>query len=350
MYNIVTYHTVDENLLKRWHALWNASKEGHFFNSPEWFLVTCDVYNISQFTIITIEEDDELVLVLPLVTKKVFGISVLSSPGGKFVNKSSLLVKTLNKELINMLSTYLLTKGNFYLQELSSEIADAFCSGNRHLIKKAASINPYLPISPDPFMYLSSKNKSQIRGILRKNEKEITFKSFTGDMDALETVFELDNRSSKKQQGKATFVTEQDKQFFRELLRKMPDNFVVDIVYHDNTAVVYGVGFIYKNIYHACNTAFDAHYRFLRPGKLLAHFRLKRLQEDKFDLIDFGRGNSMLKQELTKLSTIQYDVFYISSFVRKHWLLAGQQVYDGILNSKLLYTTYLSLKKRLLYR
>lgn len=345
MKNIALRHTVDEEFLKKWKELWEQSKEGHFFNTPDWFLASCEVYNVTDFTIITIEEKEELVLVLPLVKKKIFGVPFLTCLGGKFVNKSPLLVREINEPLLQELSDFLIKQGDFYLQEVSSEITEILCSGNKILIKKEASINPYLSISPDPFCYLSSKNKSQIRGILRKNEKEVTFKTFVGEPDALEVVFALDKRSSKKQQGKATFVTEQDKQFFRELLKRMPKRFIIDILYHKDTPVVYGVGFVYKKIFHASNTAFDANYRFLRPGKLLAHFRLKRLQEEDFDLIDFGRGNSVLKQEFTKLGKIQYDIFYIQSTLGKSWLLSTQKFYDTVLNNKVLYGTYLQFKK-----
>jgi len=349
MYTIVVRQTVDNDLLKKWKTLWNQSNEGHFFNTPEWFFAACDVYHIKQFRIITIEDNAELVLVLPLIKKKVFGIPVWTYVGGKFVSKSSLLIKEIDKRLLQELAHFLMRHGDFYLPELNQEIAEVLCDDTPCLIKKEASVNLYLPISPDPFCFLSSKNRSQIRSILRKNKKDISFKTFTGDRKTLEAVFELDMRSSKKRQGKATFVTQDDKGFFRKLLQRMPKSFVIDFVYHQDKPIIYSIGFTYKNIFHASHTAFDAEYRFLRPGKLLAHYRIEKLQKEKFDLLDFGRGNSALKREFTNLANTQYSVFFIFSPLSKSWLLSTQRVYDGILQSKPLYTSYLFLKKHLLY-
>lgn len=350
MRNIITRYTIDQEFLRKWRQLWEQSIEGHFFNTPDWFVASCKVYGINKFVIITIEEQGELVLVLPLVKKKVFGIAVWTCLGGKFVNKSPLLIKDVNTSLLQELSVYLQNMGDFYLQEVSSDIVEILSENNKQLIKKESSVNPYLYISPDPFQFLSSKNKSQIRGIIRKNEGALKFKTFIGDPNALESVFELDMRSTKTQQGKGTFITIKDKQFFRELIKRMPHQFVIDLVYYNNVPVVYGVGFVYKKIFHASNTAYDADYRFLRPGKLLAQFRLKRLQEEVFNKIDFGRGNSILKQEFTKLSEIQYNIFFVQSALFRKWILSTQKIYDGILQSKYLYSSYLFFKKNFLYR
>lgn len=349
MKNISVRHTIDNDLITRWKVLWEESKEAHFFNSPEWFIASGLVYKVNKFRIITIEEDNELILVLPLVKKKVFGIPVWTYLGGKFVSKSPLLLKYVDKIVLQELIEFLIKHGDFYLSELSAEIAEVLYEANAHLIKKEASINPYLFINPDPFYFFSSKNKSQIRGIVKKHKQDISFKTFIGDEQALQTVFDLDARSSKKQQGKATFVTEQDKQFFQELVRLVPKSFVIDFVYYRNKPIIYSTGFIYKNIFYAANTAYDADYRFLRPGKLLASYRIKKLHEDKFDYLEFGRGNSALKQEFTKLTKIQYSILYVNSFFSKRWLLSTQRVYDGILRSKRLYTSYLFFKKYFFY-
>lgn len=341
MYTISVYHTLDNTLLQRWRDLWNSAKEGHFFNSPEWFLTVCGIYSIKDIVIITIEKKNTLLLVFPLVQQSHFGVVTLTSPGGKFVGKSSLLFKFITQEMIDMLLDYLVKQGNFYLQELSEKVAAQFFNRHPMLIKKEASVNPYLSIFPDPFIHLSSKNKSQIRGIIRKHSDALSFKTFIGDKDALETAFQIDKYSLKRKQGKATFVTKQDKLFFRELVKSMPNNVMIDIVYYYSVPIVYGIGFVYKHIYYAANTAFDWRYRFLRPGKLFAQFRLRQLREEGYTFVDFGRGNSMLKQEFTKAAQTQYDVFYIGSFLSKRWLLSTQKIQDAVVNNKLLYTFYL---------
>ena len=82
MREISQRHSIDETFIKKWRKLWHESRTAHIFNTPEWFIASCEVYDIKHFTIVTIIENDELLLVLPLVRKKIFGISVLASSGG----------------------------------------------------------------------------------------------------------------------------------------------------------------------------------------------------------------------------------------------------------------------------
>lgn len=347
MYTITTYYHIDDALYTKWQKLWNSAEDAHCFNSPEWFVTVCDVYEIKNIVIITIEEKNNMVLILPLVRQSRFGITTLASAGGKFIGKSSLLYKFLTEEMVDVLLDNLVKQGNFYLQELSEEIATFFFNRHAQLIKREASINPYLPLIPDPFLFLSRKNKSQIRGIIRRHGTALHYKTFVGDFDALETVFLIDRKSTKKKQGKATFVTQQDKQFFRELVRRMRSHIMIDIIYYNRVPVAYGIGFVYKKIYYAALTAYDGRFRFLRPGKLLAKHLLKSLQKKGLTFIDFGRGNSPLKQEFTKIAHTQYDIFYIESLLSKHWLLSTQKVYESVLHSKHLYNFYLFSRKTL---
>lgn len=348
MGKIITYIGIDDDFLNSWHALWEQSDDGHFFNTPEWFLTYLAIKPQTKYLIITLKDGDTLTAVLPLVHEKQFGIPVLRGPGGKFLNKSSLLMKSYAKAPLKELFAYLMQVDNIYLSEVSQELADMIQSFSKVTLKKESSLNPYLPLEPDPFHYLSSKNRSQIRGILRKNEANVEHKVFVGDRHALEVAFEIDSRSSKKKQGKATFVSDRDKAFCLELIERMPKNVVIDLLYYNKIPIVYSIGFTYKKIYHAFNTAFDAEYRFLRPGKLLAYLRVKALAEEGYTLLDFGRGNSVLKQEFTKEAKLQYDIYYSSNPVIRSWWNISFKLYHSVEHNKRLYNIYLTGKKTIL--
>lgn len=345
MKQVITYDTVDDTLLKKWHKLWNDSSEGHFFNTPEWFFSYCETYGVRKQQIVTIEENGELILVLPLVLEKVFGISTWVSPGGKFLNKSSLLMKTTDKQALVLLLKQITRLGSVYLRELSEEYAEVIVSIDNNFIKQDASSNPYLPLAKDTIEQLSPKLSSQIRNTLQKYPTELHFTRVRGDAAQLRKIFTLDALSSKAKQGKATFTLEKDRLFCISLLQRLPSQFVIDTLYFQKKPIIYSIGFTYKKTFEAFLTAYDAAYQQLRPGKLLTYFILKQLQQEQISLLDFSRGVSPLKLEFTKQIRKQYTVFHSENILISQWLVFANSLYNTILHSKMLYSTYLFFKK-----
>lgn len=346
-YTITIHRELTTDLLERWQQLWNDSTDAHFFNSPQWFLSCRASFGLTTYTLVTVEKEGIMEGILPLVHETKFGLPVLCSPGERFVDKSSLLLRKNDPSLLSILISQLTQMGTFYLQEVSTQIADAIVQENKTIIKKTASTNYYLSLENDPLQHMSNKNRNKIRNKITKYQEHLSYKCFRGDPRGLDLAFEMDKRSTKRKQGKSTFVRERERNFFKQLLKKNGQNVTVDILFYDNIPVIYGIGFASKKTFYACVTAYDDTYSFLSPGKMLHFYMFERLKADGKMLFDFSRGVTVLKKEFTPLYHTQYDLFYTQNVLLKLIWQTTNAAHTTILNNKLFYGTYLFLKKLL---
>lgn len=343
---VATIHrTLTPELIERWQTLWDQSIEAHFFNAPQWFATARESFGIHDFIIITIEKESNLEAILPLVHETQFGVPVFCSPGERFVDKSSLLVRQNTPELLHLIVSQLKQLNSFYLQEVSGQVADMVTNNDKTIIKKSASTNYYLSLENDPLQYMSNKNRNKIKNKIKKYEGNLSYKCFRGDPEGLEVVFEMDKRSTKRKQGKSTFVRERERNFFKQLIKEYGANVTVDVLFYDNIPVIYGIGFTAKKTFYACVTAYDDEYSFLSPGKMLHFYLFERLKTEGKTLFDFSRGVTVLKKEFTPLYNVQYDLFYTNNQLSRALWQVINKTHAFILHNKLLYGTYLSLKK-----
>ncbi len=345
--NVLVKHQLNKEFLDKWHILWEKAYNPHLFNTPEWFLAYCEVFDVKDSLVLFIEEKGQLVALLPLVYDKVFGIRALVSPGGRFLDKSSLLLRLNDDSCINLIIKKLMSIDSFYLHELSKELSDMIVKSNRELLVREASINPYIPLTGDPFQYLAKDNKNKIFNRVKRNKEHLKYRNFLGDPAALEIAFTVDEISYKKTKGKPVFSSEREKSFFRKLLVMCKQHIVVNVVYYDNVPIVYDIGYLYKNTYQGALTSYNTNYRNLSPGKLLLYFILQRVKKEGLDTFDFSRGSSVFKSEFTNLSYPQYDAFYAKNLIVKYWWYSANNLYFFILENKLLYGLYLHFKKLL---
>jgi CelD/BcsL family acetyltransferase involved in cellulose biosynthesis len=347
---ITIHHSINDTLKDQWQLLWDKSPEANFHNSPQWFLSCKEGLDISNYLIITITNDGQLEAVFPLLWEKRFGIPALCNPGEKFTDKSTLLLREKNPKYVSLLMDKLMTLGNFYLEEFSADVAEMILSSNKSLVKQKASINPYLPLHPDPLRFMTNKMRNKIRNRIKRHEGHMELLTYKGDPKGLEEAFALDARSTKRRQGKSDLAGEREKKFMYTLLKMHGDNFTVDFLMYDSVPVVYTIGLVYKNTYHAFQTAYDGTYSQLSPGKVLNFFLYERLVKEGKEMFDYSRGMTYLKKEFTPLFHMQYDIIYSKFFFVLWWWKTCHFLYNFILESKLLYGTYLFFKKLIFYR
>jgi hypothetical protein len=343
-YNVDIITIPDQTFLKEWDKLWKESSYAHIFNAPEWFLMYQKIYKKRQYQIITLREKTELVAVFPLVKEKKTGIKTYQNPGGKYLDRSTLLIKELDEELLKVLLVSLKKLGNINLSEMPEEIAKKISQLDKDFSIRVASINPYLIIDDDPLRHPSSSIKKDIANTLAKHP-QLEFHSFSGDNESLKKAIAIDRKSAKMKQGKATFVNNSERLFFNTLLETYKKDFIVDIISLDGTPFVYSIGIRYKNIFHGINTSYDEAYKQLQPGKLLFHFIINNLQKEKIHVYDFSRGTSPLKREFAPLAVTQYDLFYAKQGWIKSWWSLTDRLMTYLLANKLFYNNYCKIKK-----
>lgn len=337
-FKTIEYSSVSRQLRKQWEVLWKTTASAHIFNSPEWFYACINTFNYQDIKIITSWENNQLRSIMPLVLENNLGIHLWMSPGGKFVDKSSLLTK--NESVSPLVEK--LSNSNYYLQELEENLVIQSYLMNK--VRKS-SLSSYLPLEKDPFQFLNRKQRSKIFNRVKKHKEKLDFVSFYNDSKALETAFAIDVRSYKADKGQATFISLLNRTFFQNLLRQFRKQFVVNILYYDQQPFVYDIGIIGKNTYFALNTSFDKNFKFLIPGKILLYFLLNDLQTRKITTFDFLRDYTTLKKEFTPFYQQQYDLYSINNVFSKYWLETSKSIYNTILESHALYGTYCTFKK-----
>ena len=289
----------------------NGSVHAHFFNTPAWFISCLNTYDINEYYIFVAYQGHELVGILPLVKEKKFGIDVFVSPGRRYLEKSTILVIDNNYQILNKLINEVGKHGNIYLTELSEEITHMLSKDQEEGLLTLSSINPYILLKDNPFGSLSEKQKKRITGKIRKNLGNFKFVHIRNNLGFhLQTVFDLETRSSKKLANKDSFSDAKIRKLFTSLINYAKDYISIDFILYKNLPIVSSLGFIFKDRYLAYYTCYDSNFRDYFPGKILTYFMLTKLSEERMEVFDFSRGHNSFKNDFTKNWEFQYDFYF----------------------------------------
>ncbi len=303
---------IDKDFLKKWYKIWKNAYNRQFYNSPEWFISALKVFEAKDYLVFTVSKDSEVKLILPLIGKKFLGRKIYMSPGEKFLDKTTILLKDKDFDVLKAVFKKLANFGNFYLSEVDDWVKEEFEEtriGGKTFI---SSESFYLPLE-EAFEFLSKKQKSKIKNKYIKNKKRLTFLRLRGEkiINRIDDILKIDYLSSKREKSRETFS---DKNSIRllEIISKhskesKPD---LSILYFDRFPVVFSFGVISDGVYHAKYTSFVKKFAFLSPGKLLLYMLLPKLRAEGVKIFDFSRGDSTLKKEFTPYFEKYYDIFY----------------------------------------
>ena len=317
---VVIIKQLDEAFIGKWSTLLNYSKNTHFFNTPQWFSSCLNAYDIKEYFIFAAYQGSGLVGVLPLIKSKKFFVDVFASPGEKYLEKSSVLAKNENPRIINEIISQVLKNGNIYLAETPEKITAILAKRKSRGILTLSSINPYIQIEDFPFGTISEKHKKRIAGIIKKNSANLKFGHYRNNLsEHLQSVFELESRSSKKQDHKDCFSNPDNRRLFKSLIKHAGKDIVINFVYFKNLPIVSSFGFIFNNTYLAYHTSYDKDFSYLIPGKILTYNMLIKLREEGVDLFDFSRGHNEFKNDFTKMFAFQYDYYYSTDSLIRIW-------------------------------
>lgn len=310
-YKLLVYKTLDDKLIDSWKNLWNKSKYANFFNSYDFFLTCINTFN-KNFEVFCLERNGELIIVLPLVRERVFGISSYIDPGGRFVEKSPILIKDNDKESLKLFIDFILEKGNIHLSEISLDISRSLKDLYPKSVISIISVNPYIDLNGDPLAQISKEHIKRIKRKIFNNEKKFNYYHLKKNLaKALKVVINLEKNSHKKKKGKEIFNSELSVKFYENLLNYCSKYLVIDLLKYENKPFVSLTGIICKNRYYAYHTSYLRDYKYLMPGKTIIFFVIEQLKKEGIELFDFVRGYSSFKEEFTRNFSIQYD-FYSS--------------------------------------
>lgn len=328
----------DKNFLEIWKSEWENSENGHFFNSPMWFLACVETFKIKNFLIVVVKKGKKIKLILPLVKKSLWSIESYANPGGRFLEKSSLLLLDKNPKIFSQMVRTLRNFGNIYLGHIDEDTASIFRGFPNFLIKHVSE-SPYLVVGDNPFRFMKKKAKSRIFAKYRKLKDDLTFVRHRENLlTHFKKVTKIDKNSWKNQKGYNDFATDENqKLLYKTLIKKYPENISIDILYYKNEAVVYSLAIIYKKTYQASQTGFLAQYKDLMPGKIRLVYLLDDLKNSYIEKFEMGSGFGMHKKEVTPFFTNYYDIFFSKNKLTLFWWKSIGILVDLLKGSSRLY-------------
>lgn len=301
----------DAELLRDWQHLWNTSTFKNFFNSPLWFQASVNTFHYKETLILACYSNEKLVAILPLVVTEKYGVPAYTTSGNQYYDNSSLLLQTNDVGIVKKLLKKLSEKGNFYLSEIRQTIASTAIVNmpDIHIVK--SSICPYIFLEPDPYRFLSKKNKRIIAKKFKDAEENFSCKIYSENAEEqLRTLLSIDAESSKKAEFKETFSDPLLTSLLANINALDAKALVVAILFYKDEPICYNYGFVYENTYIGSGTAYKEAWRYLAPGRVLAYSLLPELLKMGINILDFSRGYTRYKRDFAPYAYHQYALFY----------------------------------------
>lgn len=321
---IDVYHQLNEQLVKEWEKAWEKSSRAHIFNSPYWYQACLNSQQYKKLLIIvcrSTRKNEAILGVLPLVASKKLGFGVYLSPGGKYLDKSTLFFVDESESVRKALLSKLGELGNYYLTEVSKLDADLIIKTLPRVGMSQCSMGRYLPLAKEPFKFVSHENVRRLRKRIRDNSEMLNFKvSFNNITDNIKIVKQIEAGSTKKSTYKDVFS---DK-FLEDLCLNIQNLYINSLnftfLYYRNEPICYKYGFITNNAYHYSNTAYKTKFANLSPGRVLMFLTIDELFKRGIKLIDFSRGDTLFKRGFTPYTYQQYSLYNFDNiFVMSIW-------------------------------
>jgi|SRR5579885_375751 len=312
---------LDESFIKQWKQLWENAANANIYNSYEWFCTYMEISKNKSYEIHVCYNDGKLVALLPLQHYRCFGIAVYGTLDKEHLGDSAFLLESFDKELLRIFFTDLFKKRKaLYLQKIDEKAVTILHEMFPTLFFSLISVNPFIDLRGNPFVSASSTMLSQMKKILRKNEGHIQFTSYNTNLQThLQTMFALQEESSKKARGMDIFANEDNKHYFQSLTKHCSRFVRINFLYFDSQPVAYEYGFLYKDKYTGEQISYHNGYKKISPGKLIVYFLLDYLAKKDVVFVDQGGGINEYKMQFTSNYRLLYNLYYSDNFLFLFW-------------------------------
>lgn len=205
-----------------------------------------------------------------------------------------------------------------------SQLVDAMESLGRengyHFISIPYGRYPYMQLEGDFDSFLNVPDRRSVRRNTRKSlkklQKEGTVRFLPRselDLDrAFEELVRLSQRGWKKKAGIDPFSEGPNREFFREVLRRMEERGRLEIIELelDGEAIAFVLGFNLKGKYFGYYMAYDEERKHLSPGTLLLSRAVEQAFIDGRTEFDFSEGQEYFKLQWTDKAR-QFEELYL---------------------------------------
>ena len=296
------YSNIDKKLINQWNNLWQEASHKTFFNSYRWFHICLQTFNYQKILIITVEDNNHLVAILPLVKKKHYFVS----PGEKYLDNTTLLIKNDYENIISTIINYI--KKN-KLQIVLNEVEESLSESFQDIPREFSSNNPKAYLEKGINNIIKHKELRYLNRIKEKNEEHIHFSIYKGSecYEQIDRIFKIEKESNKPQLKKDLFRNSNARILFKHIAKT--NNSLLIILKYNNLDIAHLFSLVCNKTVMAYHMAYNKDYSHLQPGKLIFIHLMEYMLENNLQILDFSRGDSTLKRHFSNDSVKKYNLY-----------------------------------------
>lgn len=309
-----------------WDDLWKKHGKS-FFSSSYWFESFSKTFNINTSVFyFSIEKD--VICIIPFEVKK-YGVFLqyLKGVGGKFQDKSNILINTSYLEYLNDILEIVYMNHNVILNEVE-ECFQRYIS--RKYPGKISSINPFIDLTADIVSQTKKRQWNSVTNKIKKNDFLFDVSFNQVETTNPEILWRIEQESNKMSNGRAIFDDQHVRYLFTELLKH--DETVLAVLYYEKIPISYILGYVIGGeVFMAHHMTFNQNFEKLQPGKVILVRLLKYLKDKKFICFDFSRGETLFKKQFSVFSVENKNLYlfrgsknvlvilflYLESFIKR---------------------------------
>jgi len=350
-YQVEIVENINDTLANEWQTLWVNHINRNTFNSPDWTKNYMEVFKPKKMKIITVYKKQKLFAVLPLVETKLFGTKAYIEPANKFAHRSTGLIDTENKELMDVVFNEFSGLKRVILSRLSEkQFTDINGYKDKFLVTHTDRV-PQMNLVGNkegnliiPRLHqIIKKAKYKFDSLILQDNKE--------NDDGFDSVLAIDKESTKSAMAYNVFSDEKSADFYRKLINNSNKYIQVYLLEYNNLPIAYELGFSDREIYMDSERAYLKEYESITPGKVILIKLAQKLFQEGYKVFDLGPGNDNLKKSLATHYISIYDIFYCENrFIAKYiksLLILRNKVYEYLFEHKYLYIMYKRLSNRI---
>lgn len=346
-YKIITRNNLDKELYNEWLELWKKSNCANYINGPQWLRSTIDSFGYKNYQIYCLYSNTELVGVIALVEVKVFGIKTMTIPPQDFVSGIPFLAKNIDeKDVFKALIAEISKIKTVILGNIPEEFISNFSEiKSRHLSVTHQTLNFYLNITRDENKKIIIPGEEKLLRETKKVRDSFEMKTYdANNKDIMKLAFDIDIKSPKHDKAYNAFSDKKIKLLYKNLAKNFGENMAINILYFNNNAIAYEMGFLINKIYTGSQIAYDKAYAKQTPGKVTEVMLINSVASRGGNMVDYGSGENYIKKLICPNYRNLYKVVISSNAFAFHYLkylsITKEKVFNLINQNIILYATY----------
>lgn len=346
-YKIIIKNNLDKNLYNEWLDLWKKSSCASYVNGPQWLRSIIDSFGYKHYKIFCLYSDTNLLGIVALVEEKVFGVKTMTVPPQDFVTGIPFLAESVERQDVFQLLVNEISKNNtVILGNIPEEFLINFSKMKSKFVSTShQTLNFYLKIKENENGKIIIPNEEKLLRETKKVRQSFRMKTFNGqNKKIMRLAFKIDIKSRKYDKAYNAFSDKLIKKLYENLGKNFGEYMAINIVYFNNKAIAYEMGFLINKIYHGSQIAYDKSYSKQTPGKVTEVMLINSVASRGGKVVDYGSGENYIKRLICPEYRNLYKIVVSSNALIFYYLkslsTAKERIFNLINQNIILYTAY----------